>query len=685
MESTPAKRILANMLRPCPRLLRLIVTWIVLAAPVGGYGEPGPSTDLAEESILFLDIPSVYGASKYEQAVAEAPSSVSIVTADEIQKYGYRTLADILRSVRGFFVTYDRNYSYVGVRGFGRPGDYNTRVLFLLDGHRLNDNVYDGALLGTDGLLDVDLIKQVEIIRGPSSSLYGTSAFFGVINIVTKRGRDVAPVEASAEVASLDTHKARLTYGKRFVRGPELLVSGTWYDSEGNPRLLFPELNNPATNNGVAERVDADQFGSGFVKLGINDLTLHGGYSSRTKVIPTASYGSVFNDPRTRTVDARGFLELTYDHQWDARSSTKVRLFYDSTSYRGDYAFDYASSGDPPNVVINHDTAEGRWWGGEVTMAWALGRTHRVLLGAEYKGDLELEQRNYDVAVYVADKRRAANWALYVQDEVVLSKRLLLNVGVRHDQHDNTFGGTTSPRLAVIYTAQSDMTLKLLYGQAFRAPTFYELYYQDSLAQKANPDLDPEMMTSTELVVERSLTDHLLGIVSFFHYRIDDLISFETDPSDGLLVFRNAETIETNGMEIELDGRWRNGLEGRVSYAYQHSENQQTEEPLTNSPKYVARYNVIVPVVPEALFAGLETQYTSSRRTLLNNRVRAFYVTNATLFGRTLSNRLQLSVSVYNVFGTDYGDPGSQEHVQQNMDVIAQDGRAVRVKLTYAF
>jgi iron complex outermembrane receptor protein len=659
-----------------------MVLWGLLAVPTAGYCEPGRSTDLAEESILFLDIPSVYGASKYQQTAAEAPSSVSIITADEIKKYGYRTLADILRSVRGFFVTYDRNYSYVGVRGFGRPGDYNTRMLFLVDGHRLNDNVYDGTLVGTAGFLDIDLIKQVEIVRGPSSSLYGTSAFFGVINIVTKRGRDVEPGEASVEVASLDTRKARLTYGKRLRQGPELLVSGSWYDSNGHPSLFYSEFDSPTTNNGVAEHVDGDQYASGFVKLEVKDLVVRGGYSSRTKVIPTASYGTVFNDPRTRTVDAEGFLDLKYNHQWDARRSTTARFFYDTTRYKGRYAFDYALPGDSPDVVTNYDTAEGNWWGGEVTMTQAIGQAHRVLIGGEYKGDLELEQRNYDAAVYLADKRRGANWALFVQDEIVVGTGLRLNVGVRHDQYNNTFGGSTNPRLALIYSVRTNTTLKLLYGQAFRAPNVYELYYHDDFSQKANPDLDPEMMRSTELVVERSLTDHVLGIVSLFHYRIDDLISFETDPSDGLLVFRNAETIETNGVEIELDGRWANALEGRVSYAYQHSENQQTGAPLTNSPKHLARFNVIVPLLPDTIFAGVETQYTSSRRTLLNNRAPAFYVTNATLVGQTLSTHLQLAVSVYNVFGTDYGDPGSQEHVQ---DVIAQDGRAVRVKLTYAF
>src|SRR5215467_3726088 len=100
------------------------------------------------EKLLLQEIPSVYGASKYEQKVTEAPSSVTIITSDEIKKYGYRTLADLLQGVNGFFVTNDRNYNYIGARGFNRPGDYNSRMLLLVDGHRLNDNIYDQAAIG---------------------------------------------------------------------------------------------------------------------------------------------------------------------------------------------------------------------------------------------------------------------------------------------------------------------------------------------------------------------------------------------------------------------------------------------------------------------------------------------------------------------------------------------------------
>lgn len=161
----------------------------------------------AEEAIVFQEIPSVYGVSKFEQKVTEAPSFVTLITSDEIRKYGYRTLAEVLASVTGFFVTYDRNYNYLGVRGFNRPGDFNTRILILVDGHRLNDNLYDQGAIGTESPIDVDLIDRVEVIRGPSSSLYGTNAFFGVINVITKRGRDIKGIEVSGEIGSWESYK----------------------------------------------------------------------------------------------------------------------------------------------------------------------------------------------------------------------------------------------------------------------------------------------------------------------------------------------------------------------------------------------------------------------------------------------------------------------------------------------
>src|SRR3984957_3665237 len=137
-------------------------------------------------SIEDLTHAKVFSASKHLEDSRQAPSSVSTITAEDIRRYGWRKLGAALSSLRGFHTSYDRNYTYLGVRGILRPGDYNSRVLLLVNGHRMNDNVFDNAFIGTEFQLDLDLIDHIEVVRGPSSSLFGTNAVFGVINVITR-------------------------------------------------------------------------------------------------------------------------------------------------------------------------------------------------------------------------------------------------------------------------------------------------------------------------------------------------------------------------------------------------------------------------------------------------------------------------------------------------------------------
>ena len=195
------QRVLISFLLSLPYLLNS-------APALAQYTRTSPNfADMSLEDLMSIKIDSVQGVSGFTQKVTEAPASVTIITSEEIQRYGYRTLADILRNVRGFYVTYDRNYSYLGVRGFGIPGEYNNSIALLIDGHRLNDDIFDGALIGTEFPIDVDLIDRVEVIRGPNSSLYVASAFLAVINIITKRGRDLPKLSVTGAAASYGTYQ----------------------------------------------------------------------------------------------------------------------------------------------------------------------------------------------------------------------------------------------------------------------------------------------------------------------------------------------------------------------------------------------------------------------------------------------------------------------------------------------
>ena len=568
-------------------------------------------------------------------------------------------------------MTYDRNYSYVGVRGFGPPGDYNSRILLLIDGHRTNDNTYDQALIGTEGILDVDLIDRVEVIRGPGSSLYGSNAFFAVVNIITKRGRDLKGTEVSGEAGSYKTAKGRVSYGDKFSNGVEAIVSGSLYNSEGQD-LFFPEY--LGVNGGMANNADYDRYRSFFTKVSHHDMTLSSAYVSRTKGIPTGAFATDFGDPGNKTTDERAYLDLKYDHSLGSGTDVAARLYYDYYRYTGDYI--YAG-------VVNKDLGYGDWWGGEVRLNKRFLDVHRVIFGAEYQGNLRQDQKNYDInppASYLDDERRSRVMAAYVQDEVSLSKKMVLNAGVRYD-HYSDFGGTTNPRLALIYNPGEKSAIKLLYGSAFRIPNDFERFYQSSV-NLPNPALEPEKIKTYELVYEQYLGEGFRASVSGYYYAIKNLIK-QTEPAPGVTFYQNQDEVTAKGFELEVDNKWNNGLEGRVSYTLQRTEDQLTGDPLSNSPSQMVKLNMTLPVVGEKLFASIEDQYLSRRKTEGGDYAAAFHVTNLTLFSQHVLDRFELSASIYNIFDKKYSDPVSKDLTP--IDRVQQDGRNYRLKLTYAF
>lgn len=633
--------------------------------------------------LLFQEIPSVYGASKYEQKVTEAPSAVTIVTSDEIKKYGYRSLGDILQSANGFSVTNDRNYSFLGVRGFNRPGDYNSRVLLLVDGHRLNDNMYDQAAIGADAPLDVDLIDRVEIIRGPSSSLYGANAFFGVINVITKRGRDIKGMEVSTEIGSYDSYKGRFTYGDRFSNGLEFLISGSVFDSAGHGRLFYKEFDDPATNNGIARNVDGGRYYHLFTRSSLTDVTFQGGYTYRSKHIPTGSFGTVFNSRRNQTYDERGYIDLNYEHEFARQLSLSARLHYDRFYYHGDYLFD-VSEDELPSFVLNKEAVLGQWWGTEMQLSKRLWEQHKLTVGGEYRDNFRQAQRSYDVDPffsYLNDSRSSRVWAFYLQDEYAIRENLILNVGIRHDHYDS-FGGTTNPRLALIYNFENT-NIKLLYGEAFRAPNAYEMFYDaPSFGVAGNPQLRPETIKTYEFVVERTMGNRFRVAASGYYYTIDGLISQAIDPAIERLKFNNIDSVEAKGVELEVEGKWRARVDGRLSYAVQEATDGKTGKRLTNSPQHLVKLNLSAPLWRDRLFAGLEVRYMSERRTLSGKHASGFFTTDLTLFSQKIFDGVECSASLRNLFDERYGDPGSGEHRQ---DIIEQDGRTLWFKLKYAF
>jgi iron complex outermembrane receptor protein len=176
--------------------LAAVAALVAFAAcrPAWAQSRAGELTALGLEQLLSVQVTS---ASKFAQDPLQAPSAVSVITREDIRTFGYRTVADALAGVRGTYLTYDRNYRYLGVRGFSRPGDYNSRILMLVDGYAANDGIYNQAPVGLEFPLDMSLVERIEFVPGPGSSLYGSNAFFGVVNVITRKAADVG-VEASA-------------------------------------------------------------------------------------------------------------------------------------------------------------------------------------------------------------------------------------------------------------------------------------------------------------------------------------------------------------------------------------------------------------------------------------------------------------------------------------------------------
>ena len=657
----------------------VLVLLTALACPAVAYCQeqlPKNLNKLSIEDLMNVDVPTVYGASKFQQKITQAPAYVTIITSDEIQKYGYRTLGDVLRSVPGFFVDYDRNYDYVGVRGFSRPSDYSSGLLLLIDGHRTNDNVYESPSFGTEFILDVSLIKRLEIIRGPASALYGANSFFGVINIITKRGRDVKGAEITAEAASLGGYRAQANYGFDPLHGPEMLFSGTIYDSHGNERLFYPEFNAPATNSGIAVDADRDKFYDLFANVGYRNFTVQGATQWREKGIPTASFGSVFNDSRSQTVDWSSYLDLKYERTLLGGWHILGHVSYDNVGRDGTYVRDYSGTGIPP-FVVNADHARGKWWTVEAAVSSELWEKHRVTVGTETRFNTQQNQSNNDVSpyhLYFNVQNSSTIPAFYVQDEYSIKKNLIFSAGLRYD-HYATFGGSANPRVALIYSPRDGTSIKFLYGQAFRAPSQYELFLADFA------HLGPESIKTSEVVIEHYFARHLRVNASAFYNAISQLIVQVQEPDRGLLSVNQGD-VHNKGLEFELAGKWPSGWEGRLAYSIQNSRNENANDPVNNYPKHLPKINLVAPLVAKKVFASFEGQYVSKRRTFSNAEVGGYFVANATLFAPNIIRGLDLSLSAYNLLDRRYADPGSPGLTET---AVPQDGRTLQVKLTYRF
>ena len=439
----------------------------------------------------------------------------------------------------------------------------------LVNGHRVNDAVYDQAPVGSDLGLDVAMFERVEVIRGPASSLYGTSAFFAVVNIITRNGASLNGVTVDVDAGTLGTGMARVSGGRRLANGVDFALSGTMERRQGDTRLYFPAFDAAETNDGVADDLDGERVGNAYARLTAGNFALTATFGNRRKVVPTASFGSLFNeqDDPERTSDQRTLIAAQYSTALRGAHLT-FDAGFDRYAYEGRYPF--ASENADYPVLLNRDGAEGVRWSAGMRLVRQLPGQQTLTGGGEFYANVRQNQfstyNDPSLPQPLDDARSSQQGAVYVQDEIRVRPWLLLNGGVRYDQYEN-FGRAT-PRGAVIVTPSPSTSLKYLYGEAFRAPNAYELYYYGTT--KIN--LQPEFIRTNEVVWEQYVGEWLRTSASAYRYTASQLITFQQIESQDSLdefEFVNDGTIDASGFELEAEVRTKRGLQVLTSYVLQ--------------------------------------------------------------------------------------------------------------------
>jgi outer membrane receptor protein involved in Fe transport len=632
---------------------------LALASLAGADDEPAAKLPLD----VLLETP-ISTAAKYDQQLSSVAASVTVITAEEIERYGWTSISEVLQAIRGFYITYDRNYTYVGLRGIGRPTDYNSRLLILIDGHRLNNALFGSAPGGDDMALDLSNVAKIEIVRGPGSALYGTHAMFAVINVITKSADALDDVSFTFIKGSHQKNGASVRAGRVFTNGMRVTATGYWQETNGAD-IFFPEYNSPDTNNGVAHDLDYEDLHRFGVTLQYGGFDLRYSTRERTKGTPTASYDSDFNAAPANVMNRQDIFEAQYHRNFGTKT-IELRAYHDRASYKG--FFQYGDTGIDRYVVPTN--------GGEARFQWDIRANHRLTAGTEYMSAPHLDY-TYKVGTYTIDLNQADNMtSYYFEYEGHPTSKLGLVAGLRRDDYHAT-ADSTNPRAAILFTPNRNTTLKLLYGSAFRSPNVYEAFYSDPLTPwKAHPDLKPETIRATELVLEHRLSPELLVMATAFHISASGLIESELEPMDKIYWYNNIGSVESTGAEAAVHLRMKSGLWARFSASSQRVTD--SGSPADNAPRFLVKGGVSTsPWAP--LHAGVEAVFEGGRRTRNGGSTDNFLVVNGTV-SRRLAEHFRLGLTAHDLLNAGYSTPVGPELRPQS---IRQDGRTLTLKLTY--
>ena len=656
--------------RRCRGLLSLMLA-LGVAAPASG--QQADAAALSLEDLLEV---TVTGAAKYTQKQSEVAAAASVITRDEIKAFGWRTLDEALSSLPGIHASYDRQYSGIGTRGIGLPGDYLTRVLVAVNGNRINDALYDGGAVGRDFPVDIDLIERIEFISGPGGAVYGQNAMFGVVNIITRDGASLDGGEASVTWMNRGNQReARISWGRRLENGVDTLFSVSGLHADGQTlSMTYPGAGPDGSDvGGRVAGQDGERDREFFARIARGAWSAEIASGKRRKDDPTASFFADAMADGQYQRDAYSLIQVQYRQRYfDDQLEILARVF--SGRQRYDAIFSYAG-------VPNRARGESDWHGGELRLLHTGIASHKLLFGAEWQRNSRIMQSNDDPTTVGIDtyiRGDGQRQGIYFQDEWRFADAWTSIVGLRAD-HSSVGGSPLSPRLGLIWQAAPATTLKMLYGRAHRAPNAYERDYDDPVSQLANPGLGSETVDTYELVADHRLSNGTNLRASLYRWRLDDIITLV--PVGGLTQYRSGERINAQGVELSAARHWSSGVRLRGSVSLQDIAYPDGKE-LENSPRWLGRLNLIYPLPWHGLRLGYEYRFEGSRRTLAGAELGAYSLSHLNLSAEGWIRGVDLSLAVRNLFDRRYRHPGADTNWQ---DSFTQDGRAVLLKMDYRF
>ncbi|MCU6434964.1 TonB-dependent receptor [Undibacterium sp. Jales W-56] len=640
---------------------------------------------LSLEDLLKVQVRS---ASKYAQSTSHAPSAVQIISAEDIRRHGWRTLAEALDSLPGMYASSDRAYAFVGARGFMVPGDYNMRFLLLLDGQPLNDNLYDQANLGHEFRIDMRLIDRIEYVPGPGSSIYGANAMFGVINVLTRSARQMPGYSAGMQWQSHGWRELYATASRNADTDlPELILSVSRADQQGRD-LQYPGAVGLLTANG---RPSVDGMTHGLDVLAVTRLFVGlrqdnfamSAWAARRDVHPSSAlYGSNFDDGRLHLIDSSYGVTASYQKELASTLQLDARFAYQKITYQGDAPYTNPAVGS----YVNRDTAKGSWLSGEARVMYTGLADHKWIAGLDFQSDLDAIQKNADLNVAVNPPLSISTphkrYGVYLQDEWNFLPEWRLNAGIRADR--NSYSQLRmSPRLALIWNASPDLTLKLLGGRAYRAANAYESAYARDQVYLANPTLAPETIRTLEAIAEYRIDSRQELGLSVFDYQLSNLIS-QIDLGGGLFQYQNHPSVRAQGLELFHRLRSRGDITVNSSVAFNRSRDA-TGMTLGNSPRWIAKLRGSRSLWTANWIAALEFNALGPR-TLDWRGTRAPMgsqaVLNLTLNIVKVLPGLDLQLRVVNALDRRIVYPASNE---APTSTLPGDGRQWQLGLSYAF